>query len=34
LRTPSPTRACVLEGQTHDIDPQVLTPVLEEFLAD
>jgi pimeloyl-ACP methyl ester carboxylesterase len=27
-------RACVLEGQNHDLVPRVLAPVLEEFLAD
>jgi pimeloyl-ACP methyl ester carboxylesterase len=27
-------RARVLEGQGHDLVPQVLAPVLEEFLAD
>jgi len=24
--------ALILEGQTHDVEPQVLAPVLEEFL--
>jgi hypothetical protein len=26
--------ACILDGQTHEIEPSVLGPALEAFLAD